>query len=106
MSPDSSERNYSRYWRNIPSLYNILGEDCPKCGITISPVRDSCPSCGALIKEPVNARLQEPRENPVIPKPALDRLSLRIRDHFPALWNIQGFRKFMISRNKRSSNGF
>ncbi|MCK4718430.1 MAG: Zn-ribbon domain-containing OB-fold protein [Thermoplasmata archaeon] len=35
----------SRFWREIPSRYNLVGTKCPNCGRIFFPTRDMCPDC-------------------------------------------------------------
>lgn len=35
-----------RFWREIPSRYNLLGSKCGTCGTLDFPPRTICPKCG------------------------------------------------------------
>ncbi len=35
-----------RFWREIPSRYNLLGSKCGNCGALDFPPRSVCPRCG------------------------------------------------------------
>jgi len=35
-----------RFWREIPSRYNLLGTRCGSCGTIDFPPRSICPQCG------------------------------------------------------------
>ena len=35
-----------RFWREIPSRYNLVGSKCGNCGALDFPPRDVCPKCG------------------------------------------------------------
>ncbi len=34
-----------RFWREIPSRYNLMGSKCENCGKVWFPTRDICPEC-------------------------------------------------------------
>ncbi len=34
-----------RFWRNLPSRYNLIATHCSKCGGTYYPPRNFCPKC-------------------------------------------------------------
>ncbi|OGS66078.1 MAG: transcriptional regulator [Euryarchaeota archaeon RBG_19FT_COMBO_69_17] len=35
-----------RFWREIPSRYNLIGTKCGSCGKVDFPPREICPDCG------------------------------------------------------------
>lgn len=35
-----------RFWREIPSRYNLIGTKCGSCGAVDFPPRTVCPTCG------------------------------------------------------------
>lgn len=35
-----------RFWREIPSRYNLIGTKCGNCGKVDFPPREVCPACG------------------------------------------------------------
>ncbi len=35
-----------RFWREIPSRYNLIGTKCGSCGTVDFPPRTICPTCG------------------------------------------------------------
>ncbi len=35
-----------RFWREIPSRYNLIGTKCGSCGTVDFPPREVCPDCG------------------------------------------------------------
>ena len=35
-----------RFWREIPSRYNLIGSKCGNCGVLDFPPRVVCPRCG------------------------------------------------------------
>ena len=35
----------SRFWREIPSRYNLMGSKCGNCGKILFPTREICPDC-------------------------------------------------------------
>jgi len=35
-----------RFWREIPSRYNLIGTKCGNCGAVDFPPREVCPACG------------------------------------------------------------
>ncbi len=39
------ELSIPRFWRNLPSRYNLIGTRCTKCGSTYFPPRNFCPKC-------------------------------------------------------------
>lgn len=37
--------NISQNWRLSDQRYQLMGEECPHCGVRIFPPRDACPNC-------------------------------------------------------------
>jgi len=37
--------NISQNWRLSDQRYQLIGEECPHCGVKIFPPRDACPDC-------------------------------------------------------------
>ena len=37
--------NISQHWRLNNQRYQLVGEECPHCGVRIFPPRDACPEC-------------------------------------------------------------
>lgn len=41
----------SQHWRLAAQRYQLAGELCPHCGVTIFPPRDVCPECAKPAKD-------------------------------------------------------
>jgi uncharacterized protein len=43
--------NIAQNWRLADQRYQMVGEECPHCGIKIFPPRDACPNCARPAQE-------------------------------------------------------
>ncbi len=43
--------NIAQNWRLADQRYQMVGEECPHCGVKIFPPRDACPNCARPAQE-------------------------------------------------------
>ena len=41
-------KGVSRFWREIPARYNLIGKKCKKCGFLAFPPRETCLKCMSI----------------------------------------------------------